>query len=176
MGSGPVAGLGEIRIPDLQPGSSIMPGKVNPVVCEAVCQVCTQVIGNDAAVAFGGAAGNFELNVMMPVMGRNLLSSLSLLAAVLPLLADKCVAGLSADPARLRRLAESSPVIVTALNKYIGYEAAADVAHEALETGATIREVVLARGYVDRGEISPQALDAALDVVSMTGSTRSGDA
>jgi fumarate hydratase class II len=168
MGSGPVAGLGEIRIPDLQPGSSIMPGKVNPVICEAVCQVCTQVIGNDTAVAFGGAAGNFELNVMMPVIGRNLLSSLSLLAAVVPLLADKCVAGISADSARLRRLAESSPVIVTALNRYIGYEAAASVAHEALETGATIREVVLARGYVDRGEISVEALDAALDVLAMT--------
>jgi fumarate hydratase, class II len=168
MGSGPVAGLGEIRIPDLQPGSSIMPGKVNPVICEAVCQVCTQVIGNDTAVAFGGAAGNFELNVMMPVIGRNLLSSLSLLAAVVPLLADKCVAGISADSARLRRLAESSPVIVTALNRYIGYEAAASVAHEALETGATIREVVLARGYVERGEISVEALDAALDILAMT--------
>jgi fumarate hydratase, class II len=176
MGSGPVAGLGEISIPDLQPGSSIMPGKVNPVICEAVCQVCTQVIGNDAAVAFGGAAGNFELNVMMPVIGRNLLSSLSLLSAVVPLLADKCVAGITAHPDRMRRLAESSPVIVTALNRYIGYEAAAEVAHEALATGATIREVVLARGYVDRGEISLAALDRALAVLSMTDSTRSDDA
>jgi fumarate hydratase, class II len=176
MGSGPVAGLGEISIPDLQPGSSIMPGKVNPVICEAVCQVCTQVIGNDAAVAFGGAAGNFELNVMMPVIARNLLSSLSLLSAVVPLLADKCVAGITAFPDRMRRLAESSPVIVTALNRYIGYEAAADVAHEALSTGATIREVVLARGYVDRGEISLAALDRALAVLSMTDSTRSDDA
>jgi fumarate hydratase class II len=176
MGSGPVAGLGEIRIPDLQPGSSIMPGKVNPVICEAVCQVCTQVIGNDAAVAFGGAAGNFELNVMMPVIARNLLSSLSLLSSVVPLLADKCVAGIGAFDDRTRRLAESSPVIVTALNRYIGYEAAASVAHEALETGATIRDVVLARGYVQRGEISPDALDAALNILSMTDSTRSGDA
>ena len=176
MGSGPVAGLAEISIPDLQPGSSIMPGKVNPVICEAVCQVCTQVIGNDAAVAFGGAAGNFELNVMMPVIARNLLSSLSLLAAVVPLLADKCVAGIATDAARLRRLAESSPVIVTALNRYIGYEAAASVAHEALATGATIREVVLARGYVDRGEISLAALEAVLDVLSMTDSTQSGHA
>jgi fumarate hydratase, class II len=141
---------------------------VNPVICEAVCQVCTQVIGNDAAVAFGGAAGNFELNVMMPVIARNLLSSLSLLAAVVPLLADKCVAGIGAFPERMRRLAESSPVIVTALNRYIGYEAAAAVAHEALETGATIREVVLARGYVDRNEISLAALDAALAILSMT--------
>ena len=125
MGSGPRAGLGEIPIPDLQPGSSIMPGKVNPVICEAVCQVCTQVIGNDAAVAFGGAAGNFELNVMMPVIGRNLLASARLLAAVLPLLADRCVAGITAHADQMRRLAESSPVIVTALNRYIGYEAAA---------------------------------------------------
>jgi len=168
MGSGPVAGLGEITIPDLQPGSSIMPGKVNPVICEAVCQVCTQVIGNDAAVAFGGAAGNFELNVMMPVIARNLLSSLRLLASVIPLLADKCVAGIGADAARLRKLAESSPVIVTALNRYIGYEAAAAVAHEALRTGARVRDVVVARGYVQRGEISDQDLDAALDVESMT--------
>jgi fumarate hydratase class II len=171
MGSGPVAGLGEIRIPDLQPGSSIMPGKVNPVICEAVCQVCTQVIGNDAAVAFGGAAGNFELNVMMPVIARNLLSSLRLLAAVIPLLADKCVAGIGTDAARLRRLAESSPVIVTALNRYIGYEAAAGVAHEALDTGSRVRDVVIARGYVERGEITVEALDAALDVESMTKNT-----
>ncbi len=175
MGSGPRAGLGEISIPDLQPGSSIMPGKVNPVICEAVCQVCTQVIGNDAAVAFGGAAGNFELNVMMPVMARNLLSSARLLTAVVPLLADRCVAGITAHAGHMRRLAESSPVIVTALNSYIGYEAAAQVAHEALETGQTIREVVIARGYVSRGEITEAQLDAALDVLSMTGSAQSDD-
>jgi fumarate hydratase class II len=168
MGSGPRAGLAEISIPDLQPGSSIMPGKVNPVICEAVCQVCTQVIGNDAAVAFGGAAGNFELNVMMPVIGRNLLASARLLAAVMPLLADRCVAGITAAADRMRRLAESSPVIVTALNRYIGYEAAAQVAHEALETGETIRSIVLARGYVSRGEITDAQLDAALDVLAMT--------
>jgi len=175
MGSGPRAGLGEIAIPDLQPGSSIMPGKVNPVICEAVCQVCTQVIGNDAAVAFGGAAGNFELNVMMPVMARNLLSSARLLASVVPLLADRCVAGITAHAGHMRRLAESSPVIVTALNRYIGYEAAAAVAHEALETGQSIRSVVIARGYVSRGEITESQLDAALDVLSMTGSAQSDD-
>jgi fumarate hydratase, class II len=175
MGSGPRAGLGEISIPDLQPGSSIMPGKVNPVICEAVCQVCTQVIGNDAAVAFGGAAGNFELNVMMPVMAKNLLGSGRLLTAVVPLLADRCVAGITAHAGHMRRLAESSPVIVTALNRYIGYEAAAQVAHEALETGQTIRAVVLARGYVSRGEITEAQLDAALDVLSMTGSAQSDD-
>jgi fumarate hydratase class II len=168
MGSGPRAGLGEIAIPDLQPGSSIMPGKVNPVICEAVCQVCTQVIGNDAAVAFGGAAGNFELNVMMPVIARNLLASGRLLAAVVPLLADRCVAGITAHADHLRRLAESSPVIVTALNRYIGYEAAAQVAHEALEGGEPIRSVVIARGYVDQGKITLEQLDAALDVLAMT--------
>jgi fumarate hydratase class II len=176
MGSGPTAGLGEISIPDLQPGSSIMPGKVNPVICEAVCQVCTQVIGNDAAVAFGGAAGNFELNVMMPVLGRNLLSSLRLLGSVVPLLADRCVAGIGAFPSRMRRLAESSPVIVTALNRYIGYEAAAAVAHEALASGATIRDVVIARGHVQRGEITLETLDAVLDVLTMTASAPSDDA
>ena len=168
MGSGPRAGLGEIAIPDLQPGSSIMPGKVNPVICEAVCQVCTQVIGNDAAVAFGGAAGNFELNVMMPVIARNLLASGRLLAAVVPLLADRCVAGITAHADHMRRLAESSPVIVTALNRYIGYEAAAQVAHEALDSGEPIRSVVIARGYVDQGKITLEQLDAALDVLAMT--------
>ncbi len=168
MASGPRAGLGEISIPDLQPGSSIMPGKVNPVICEAAGQVCTQVIGNDAAVAFGGAAGNFELNVMMPVMARNLLGSARLLAAVLPLLADRCVSGITAHADHLRRLAESSPVIVTALNSYVGYEAAARIAHEALESGEPIRSVVIARGYVDRGQITMEQLDAALDVLAMT--------
>jgi fumarate hydratase class II len=168
MGSGPRAGLGEIRIPDLQPGSSIMPGKVNPVICEATAQVCTQVIGNDAAVAFGGAAGNFELNVMMPVIARNLLASGRLLASVVPLLADRCVAGITAVGDRMRRLAESSPVIVTALNSYIGYEAAAQVAHEALDSGEPIRSVVISRGYVDQGKITVEQLDAALDVLAMT--------
>ena len=175
MGSGPRAGLAEISIPDLQPGSSIMPGKVNPVICEAVCQVCTQVIGNDAAVAFGGAAGNFELNVMMPVIARNLLLSARLLASVVPLLADRCVAGITPFADRMRQLAESSPVIVTALNRFIGYEAAAEVAHEALETGETIRSIVLARGYVSRGEITEAQLDAELDVLAMTRSSQSGD-
>jgi fumarate hydratase class II len=168
MNSGPRTGLAEIQVPDLQPGSSIMPGKVNPVICEAVCQVCAQVIGNDAAVAFGGAAGNFELNVMMPVIAENLLGSIGLLASASRLLADRCVSGITTDPARLRRLAESSPAIVTALNPFIGYEAAAAVAHEALASGKTIREVVIARGHVARGELTEAQLDAALDVLAMT--------
>jgi fumarate hydratase class II len=167
MGSGPRTGLAEIVIPDLQPGSSIMPGKVNPVICEAVCQVCAQVIGNDAAVAFAGASGNFELNVMMPVLARNLLSSVSLLAAAAALLAARCVDGITADPGRLRHAAESSPAIVTALNPYIGYEAAAAVAKDALATGKTIREVVISRGHVASGEITDAQLDRALDVLAM---------
>jgi fumarate hydratase, class II len=174
MGSGPRAGLAEIAIPDLQPGSSIMPGKVNPVICEAASQVCVQVIGNDAAIALGGSAGNFELNVMLPVIGRNLLSSISLLSAATRLLADKCVSGITAREARLRAYAESSPAIVTALNPFIGYEAAAAIAHEALETGATIREVTLARGHVARGEITEDQLDRALDVLAMAWPYRTG--
>jgi fumarate hydratase class II len=172
MGSGPQAGLGEIGIPDLQPGSSIMPGKVNPVICEATAQVCTQVIGNDAAVAFGGAAGSFELNVMMPVIARNLLASGRLLASVVPLLADRCVSGITARADRMRRRAESSPVIVTALNRFIGYEAAAQVAHEALDSGEPIRSVVISRGYVDQGKITLEQLDSALDVLAMTRAER----
>jgi fumarate hydratase class II len=168
MASGPRAGLAEISLPELQPGSSIMPGKVNPVVCEAVCQVTAQVIGNDAAVAFGGTAGNFELNVMLPVIARNLLESTRLLAGVAPLLADRCVAGIRANTERLRRYAESSASIVTALNRFIGYEAAAQVAKQSLETGRTIREVVIERGYVERGELTLEQLDTALDVLAMT--------
>jgi fumarate hydratase, class II len=168
MGSGPRTGLGEISIPELQPGSSIMPGKVNPVICEMVCQVCVQVIGNDAAVVIAGAAGNFELNVMVPVIARNLMSSVNLLISGSQLLADRCVAGITTNPARLRQLAESSPAIVTALNTYIGYEAAAAVAHEALESGRTIRDVVISRGHVQHGDLTTEQLDGALDVLAMT--------
>jgi fumarate hydratase class II len=168
MGSGPRAGLAEINIPDLQPGSSIMPGKVNPVIPEVVCQICAQVIGNDAAVGFAGTAGNFELNVMMPVLARNLLESSDLLMTGSSQLAAACVAGITANAGRLRRYAESSPSIVTALNPFIGYEAAAKVAHEALETGATIREVVISQGYVADGKLTLGELDRALDVLAMT--------
>jgi len=168
MGSGPRAGLGEIRLPDLQPGSSIMPGKVNPVLPEAVCQVVAQVVGNDAAIAFGGASGSFELNVMLPVLARNLLESIRLLANVTRLLADRCVDGIEADVERCRELAESSPSIVTPLNRYLGYEAAAKVAKQSLAERTTIRQVVLDSGYVERGELTLEQLDAALDVLSMT--------
>jgi fumarate hydratase class II len=163
MGSGPRTGLAEIRIPDLQPGSSIMPGKVNPVVPEAVCQVVAQVIGNDAAVAFGGAAGNLELNVMLPVLARNLLESVRLLASVSRVFADKCVVGIEADVERCKAYAESSPSIGTSLNPYIGYEKAAEVIKESTKTGRSIRELVLERGWMTDAE-----LDAALDTLSMT--------
>ncbi len=168
MSSGPTTGLAEIHLPDLQPGSSIMPGKVNPVLPEATLMVCAQVVGNDATVAWAGAAGNFELNVMMPVMARNLLESIRLLATSSRLLAERCVDGITADTERMRRYAESSPSVVTPLNKYVGYEAAAKIAKKALADGATIRETVLALGYVERGELTEEQLDAALDVESMT--------
>ncbi|WP_406409588.1 class II fumarate hydratase [Streptomyces halstedii] len=168
MASGPRTGLAEIVLPDLQPGSSIMPGKVNPVVPEAVLMVAAQVVGNDATVAAAGAAGNFELNVMLPVMARNLLESVRLLANASRLLADRTVDGVTADAGRARRYAESSPSVVTPLNKYIGYEEAAKVAKKSLAEGTTIRETVLAEGYVERGELTLEQLDDALDVLRMT--------
>jgi len=168
LGSGPRAGLGEIRLPDLQPGSSIMPGKVNPVIPEAVCQVVAQVIGNDAAVAFAGAGGNLELNVMLPVIARNLLESIGLLTNVSRLFADRCIDGIEADVERCRELAESSPSIVTPLNRYLGYDEAAIVAKQSLKERKTIKQVVLERGYVEAGKLTEQQLDEALDVLSMT--------
>jgi len=169
MSSGPTTGLAEIHLPDLQPGSSIMPGKVNPVLPEATLMVCAQVIGNDVATTYGGASGNFELNVMMPVIARNLLESIRLLAATTVLLADRCVSGITANADRMRTYAQSSPSVVTPLNRYLGYEAAAKIAKTALAEGRTIRDQVIALGYVERGEISLEDLDAALDVDSMTG-------
>ena len=168
MGSGPTAGLGELHLPDLQPGSSIMPGKVNPVLPEATLMVCAQVIGNDATVAFAGASGNFELNVMMPVMGRAILESLRLLTATTRLLADRCIDGLVADVEHCRALAESSPSVATPLNRFIGYEAAAKVAKRSVAERTTVRQSVLDLGFVERGELSLEQLDAALDVLSMT--------
>ena len=168
MGSGPRAGLGEIALPDLQPGSSIMPGKVNPVICEATTMVAAQVIGNDATVAFSGAAGAFELNVMLPVMARNLLESIRLVANVSRLLADRCVDGIVANVDHCRHLAESSPSIVTPLNRYIGYENAAAVAKKALKENKTIRQVVIESGFVTDGKLTEDQLDAALDVLAMT--------
>ncbi|WP_030712074.1 class II fumarate hydratase [Streptomyces sp. NRRL S-237] len=168
MASGPRTGLAEINLPDLQPGSSIMPGKVNPVVPEAVLMVAAQVMGNDAAVAVAGAAGNFELNVMLPVMARNLLESIRLLGSASRLLADRTIDGITANEARAREYAESSPSVVTPLNRYIGYEEAAKVAKRSLAERKTIREVVLESGYVERGALTLEQLDEALDVLRMT--------
>jgi len=163
MGSGPRAGLAEIRLPDLQPGSSIMPGKVNPVLAEVVTQVAAQVIGNDAAVAFGGSQGAFELNVFMPMMARNLLESIHLLANATTVFADRCVAGIEANVDRCREYAESSPSIGTALNPVIGYEESASVIKESMQTGRSIRSIVLARGL-----LTDEELDRSLDVLAMT--------
>jgi fumarate hydratase, class II len=168
MGSGPRTGLTEVFLPDLQPGSSIMPGKVNPVIPEALAQVCAQVVGNDAAVAWGGASGNFELNVMLPMMARNVLESMRLLSNISRVFADRCVAGIEANEERCREYAESSPSIVTPLNRYLGYEEAAKVAKQALAERKTIREVVLERGYVESGALTLAQLDEALDVLAMT--------
>jgi fumarate hydratase class II len=168
MASGPRTGLAEIALPDLQPGSSIMPGKVNPVIPEAVLMVAAQVTGNDATVAAAGAAGNFELNVMLPVIAKNLLESVRLLANASRLLADRTVDGITADVERAREYAESSPSVVTPLNKYIGYEEAAKVAKKSLAQRRTIREVVLESGYVERGDLTVEQLDEALDVLRMT--------
>ena len=168
MGSGPNAGIAELHIPDLQPGSSIMPGKVNPVIPEAVMMVCARVIGNDSTVAWAGASGNFELNVAIPVMGNALLESIRLLSNSMRLLADKTVDGLEANVERSRALAESSPSIVTPLNKYIGYEAAAKIAKHSVAKGITVREATIELGYVDGDKLTMEQLDKALDVLSMT--------
>ena len=168
MASGPRAGLAEIRVPDLQPGSSIMPGKVNPVIPEALSMVCAQVIGNDAAIAFGGAAGNFELNVMLPMLARNLLESIRLLATASVLFADRCVSGITADEARAREDAEGSAAVATALNPVLGYEEAASIAKQALAERKSIRDVVIERGHVEKGTIALEDLDRLLDVTEMT--------
>ncbi|MBY8884075.1 class II fumarate hydratase [Streptomyces sp. PTM05] len=168
MGSGPRAGLAEITLPDLQPGSSIMPGKVNPVIPEAVAQVAARVVGNDATIAWAGAAGNFELNVMLPVIADSVLESAGLLASVSRLLADRTVDGITANVERARQYAESSTSVVTPLNRYIGYEEAAKVAKQSLAERKTIREVVEERGYVEQGKLTREQLDEALDVLRMT--------
>jgi fumarate hydratase class II len=168
MGSGPRAGLRELHIPDLQPGSSIMPGKVNPVVCEAVRQVGAQVIGNDAAVAFAGSQGDFELNVMLPVMARNLLESIRLLAAVSRLFADRCVAGLVANVDVLLGYAQSSPAVVTPLARHVGHDEAAAIANQALAEGKTVPAVERERGHVAAGRITEAQLAEALDILRMT--------
>jgi fumarate hydratase class II len=163
MASGPRTGLAEIRLPDLQPGSSIMPGKVNPVLPEAVTQVCAQVLGNDAVVAFAGSQGNFELNVYLPVIARNLLESIDLLASVTRLFADRCIDGIVADVERCRTYAESSPAVATSLNPFLGYARTAELIAESQRTGTPIRDLVAATG-----DLTPDELDRALDVLALT--------
>ncbi|MBZ8176970.1 aspartate ammonia-lyase [Corynebacterium sp. 3HC-13] len=172
MGSGPLTGLGEIHLPDLQPGSSIMPGKVNPVLCETATQVAAQVIGNDAAVAFGGAQGAFELNVFIPMMARNVLESAVLLANTARVFATKLVDGIQPNVERMKTLAESSPSIVTPLNSAIGYENAAKVAKTALKEGKTIRQTVIDLGFVDGDKLTEEDLDKRLDVLAMANTDR----
>jgi fumarate hydratase class II len=163
LGSGPTSGLAEIRIPDLQPGSSIMPGKVNPVMSEMVMQVAAQVVGNDATVTWSGANGNFELNVMMPVLAHNLLESIGLLAAAASTFAARCVDGIEVNTDRVKELLERNAVIVTALNPHIGYDNGARIVKEAAATGRSVRELVL-----EAGLMSEKELDAALDLKKMT--------
>lgn len=163
LGSGPRCGIGEIKLPAVQPGSSIMPGKVNPVMAEALLQVCAQVIGNDTAITIGGLSGNFELNVMMPVMAKNLLESIELLSKATQGFSEKCVEGIEADEARCAEMIEKSLAMCTALSPKIGYEAAARIAKEAYESGRTVREVARAKRILPEEE-----LDKLLDPWSMT--------
>ena len=172
MGSGPLTSLGEIHLPDLQPGSSIMPGKVNPVMCETATQVACQVIGNDAAIAAGGMQGAFELNVFIPMMARNVLESIRLLSNTAVIFAEKMVDGIEPNAERMRTLAESSPSIVTPLNSAIGYEAAAKVAKTALKEGKTIRQTVIDLGFVDGEKLTEEELDKRLDVLAMANTDR----
>ncbi|WP_296181310.1 class II fumarate hydratase [uncultured Corynebacterium sp.] len=172
MGSGPLTGLSEIHLKDLQPGSSIMPGKVNPVIPEAVTMVAGQVVGNDAAVAFGGAQGHFELNVFIPMMARNVLESARLLANASRVFADKCIDHIEANEERMKHFAESSTSIVTPLNSAIGYENAAKAAKHALHEKITVRQAVIDLGFVDGDNLTEEELDKRLNVLSMTNRDR----
>ena len=163
MASGPTSGIGEILLAAVQPGSSIMPGKVNPVMSEALIMVCARVMGNHLTVTIGGSRGNFELNVMMPVMAHAFLESVTLLANAVATFTDRCMEGIEANRARARELLERNPSIATALNPYVGYDQAAEVAKQAAREGRSVREVVRERGLLKGSE-----LDRALDVRSMT--------
>ena len=163
LGSGPRCGIGEIRLPATQPGSSIMPGKVNPVMCESLMMVCAQVIGNDSCVTWSGANGNFELNVMMPVMAHNLLESIRLLGNACDVFCEKCVRGIEANEERCRELVELSMAMVTSLAPKIGYDRAAEIAKESAKTGQTVREICL-----EKKVLPPEELERALDPVAMT--------
>ena len=163
LGSGPRCGIGEIQLPATQPGSSIMPGKVNPVICESTMMVCAQVIGNDAAITWAGANGNFELNVMMPVMAHDILESIRLLANVTEIFCEKCVQGIVANEARCQELVELSMSMVTSLAPKIGYDRAAEIAKESAKTGKTVREIC-----EEKKVLPPDELKRALDPIAMT--------
>jgi len=169
MGSGPRTGLAELRLPELQKGSSIMPGKVNPVIPEVVLQVSAQVIGNDMAVTVAGSQGAFELNVRVPMLARNVFESIRILSAACTLLAEKCVDGIEANEETLRRHADSTPAIATALNPFIGYDKGTEIVNEAVESRRTIREVAIEKG------VDEETLDKALDLRQMTRGTKPGD-
>jgi fumarate hydratase class II len=166
LGSGPRCGLGELRLPATQPGSSIMPGKVNPVMSEMLIQVCAQVLGNDAAITFGGAFGNFELNVMLPLIAHNLLQSIQLLAQGARVFARRCVEGLEADAARCEAFVEQSLAMCTSLAPILGYDAAARIAKHAFETGETVRQVALRESGLSREELE-RLLDPRANSVQM---------
>jgi len=163
LSSGPRTGLGEIALPAVQPGSSIMPGKVNPVMAESLCQVCAQVIGNDAAIVIGGQSGSLELNVMIPVMAHNLLESIQILSTVCSEFTDRCVCGITADEERARHNAEATAALATALAPVIGYDKAAELAKRSLKENRTLRELVVEDDLVDKDEI-----DRILDFRAMT--------
>jgi fumarate hydratase class II len=163
LGSGPRCGIGEIQLPATQPGSSIMPGKVNPVMCESMMMVCAQVFGNDAAITWAGANGNFELNVMMPVMAYDLLESIRLLTNVVDVFCDRCVTGISANKARCEELVEWSMAMVTSLAPLIGYDRAAEIAKESVRSGKTVRQLCREKKVLPEKE-----LERALDPILMT--------
>ena len=163
LASGPTSGISEIRLPAVQPGSSIMPGKVNPVMCEAMMMVAARVMGNHTTVTIAGQRGNFELNVMMPVLGQALIESITLLSNVARVFADRCVKGIEADETRAKELLEKNPSIATALNPYIGYDQATEVAKEAAQAGLSVRDVV-----EEKGLLKPEEINEALDVRAMT--------
>jgi fumarate hydratase, class II len=161
MGSGPRAGIGELYLPELQKGSSIMPGKVNPVICEVVLQVCGQVIGNDGAITIGGMQGNFELNVRIPLIARNLLESIRLLTSTARIFAEKCVDGIRANEEGCRRSAEATLAAATALNPYIGYDKGAEIVKEAADSGRMLREVAYEMG------VDEETYDKAMNLREM---------
>jgi fumarate hydratase class II len=161
MGSGPRAGIGELLLPELQKGSSIMPGKVNPVIPEVVLQVSAQVIGNDTAITIGGLQGNFELNVRVPLIARNLLESIRLLTTTARIFADKCVSGIQANEDGCHRSAESTLAAATALNPYIGYDKAAEIVKEAANSGRMLREVAYEKG------VDEETYNKAMDLRAM---------